>query len=336
MKGKITRFGVDNRDHLQGFLEKFYRNEESAERDNEMTPEHLGKNWSCFLYERDGKRFLCFFDGDDGSGGTPSDCKLNWTRFQSLIDKHQVSDYLVFKIQHDPVPSRRCFYPFKTDVYPLALMTNDPERVFRVADELPKVEQDIDVSFVGGRVHERNKPYCWPKLRNTNEHWPTNRLIGYEKLLDIKKRRTDLNIVAVDGLLPPDQFYDVVNRSKVCLDLPGIGLSSRKFYEFLTLGKCALALPQNNCCWPLKEWEHYAPLYNNQTGHPDYGYEQLEGKIDQLLERKDLRDHISGQARTLRPLMSHEAVGAYVRRTFEGFVDACLDGTIDGNRARYG
>lgn len=337
MKGRITRCGVDTRDHLVGFLEKFYdKHAYGSPRDQHMTPETLGKNWSCFLYEREGKNFLCFFDGDDGSGGTPSDCKLNWTRFQNLFDHYNVADFAVFKIQHATVSEQRMFYPFKRDVYPLALMTNDPGRIFKVADSLPKVEQDIDVLFVGGRVHERNKPYCWPKNRNTNQHWPTNRVNGYAKLLEIKERRKDLNIVACDGLMPPNEYYDVVNRTKVCLDFPGIGVSSRKFYEFLVLGKCVLALPQNNCCWPLKEWDHYASLRMPQVcDPPDYDYEHLERKIDYLLEHEAIRHDIEKRAAALRPLMSHEAVGEYTAKTFDEFVDACLDGTIEGKRNRY-
>jgi hypothetical protein len=215
-------------------------------------------------------------------------------------------------------------------------MTNDPDRVFKVADTLPKVKQDIDALFVGGRVHERNKPYCWPKNRNTNQHWPTNRVIGYAKLLEIKERRKDLNIVTYDNLMPPDEYYSVINRTKVCLDFPGIGVSSRKFYEFLVLGKCVLALPQNNCCWPLKEWEHYASLRTPQVcDPPDYDYEHLERKIDYLLEHEGVRHDIEKRAAALRPFMSHEAVGEYTAKTFDEFVDACLDGTIEGKRNKY-
>ncbi len=335
MKGKILRFGVDNRDHLVNFLEKFYkRHAIGVERDQSMTPEILGKNWSCFVYEREGKNFLCLFDGDDGSGGTPADCKLVWPKFQSLIDHYKINDYLIFKIQHTPRSDQKQFYPFKTDVYPFALMTNDPERIFRIADSLPKVEQDIDVLFVGGRVHERNKPYCWAKHRNTNQHWPTNRLIGYEKLLEIKRRRTDLNIVAVDGLLPADQYYETVNRAKICLDFPGIGVSSRKFYEYLVLGKCILALPQNNCCWPLKEWEHYAALRTIDY-QPDYNYDQLESNIDHLLSQIGIRTDVGRRAAKLRSLVSHEAVGDYVVRTLDEFAESCLDGTIRDKRVEY-
>jgi len=335
MKGTISRYGVDDRDHLVHFLEKLYKKNASVGvRDEHMTPQTLGKNWSCFLYERDAKKFLCFFDGDDGSGGTPSDCKLNWTRFQNLINHYKVDDYMVFKIQFASISEQRMFYPFKRDVYPLALMTNDPDHIVKIADSLPSVEQDIDVLFVGGRVHDHNYPYCWPKNRNTNQHWPTNRRIGYAKLLEIKERRKDLNIITYDGLMPANEYYDVINRTKLCLDFPGIGVSSRKFYEFIVLGKCVLALPQNNCCWHLKEWEHYASLRTIDY-RPDYNYVELEKNIDHLLAHSGIRADIGRRAAKLRPFMTHEAVGEYVIKTLDGFVDACLDGTIDNRRTVY-
>ncbi len=338
MKGRITHYGIDDRDHLVHFLTKFYqKNAQGSVVDNNLTPQVLGKNWSCFVYERDGKNFLCLFDGDDGSGGTPSDCKMNWTRFQNVINHYKIVDYAVFKIQHAPPGEQRTFYPFKRDVYPLALMTNDPDRIFKVADSLSKVEQDIDVLFVGGRVHDHNYPYCWPKQRNTNQHWPTSRRIGYERLLEIKEHRKDINVVTFDGLTPPDEYYSLINRSKVCLDFPGIGMSSRKFYEFMVLGKCVLALPQNNSCIGYLEWQHYASLRvpDIHGGPPDYKYNELERKIDYLLTHEGIRRDLERRAAALRPVMSHEAVGEYTEKTFDEFVDACLNGTIELTRTKY-
>jgi len=99
MKGKIVRYGIDDRDHLVGFLTNFYQKHAlGAVRDEHMSSSTLNKNWSCFLYERDSKNFLCFFDGDDGAGGTPFDIKLNWPRFQNLLSHYNVVDYAVFKI----------------------------------------------------------------------------------------------------------------------------------------------------------------------------------------------------------------------------------------------
>lgn len=330
MKGHILRYGIDDRDHLVHFLNRFYaKNAKDEVVDDKMTPQTLGKNWSCFLYERRGKNFLVLFDGDDGSGGTPSDCKLVWSRFQNLLTHHNVQDYLVFKIQHTSVPEHREFYPFKQDVYPLGLMTNMPSRIIKVADGLKPVNKDIDVLFVGGKVHDHNKPYCWPKHRDVNQHWPTNRKLGYAKLLEIKERRKDLNIVAVDALLPGDQYYETVNRSKICLDFPGIGLSSRKFYEFMVLGKPVVALKQNNCCWPLVENEHYVSL------GADYEYNTLEATVDRLLKDPGELERIGRNAAALRPHMTHEAVIEHVEKTVDAHVEAWFDGTIENKRVWY-
>lgn len=330
MKGRITHYGVDPRDHLVHFERKHYfRWGAHAREDVRMTPDNLGKNWSCYVYERDDKRWLVCFDGDDGSGGTSSDCKLNWWKFNDLLQIHQIDDYLIFKIQHASTAEQRQFYPFKLDVYPLGLMTNHPENIIKIADSLPKKEKDIDVIFVGGRVHEHNKPFVWPKNRNLNQWWPGNRKVGYEKLLEIKSRRTDINIVTFDGLCPADQYYDLINRSKICLDYPGIGLSSRKFYEFMVMGKCVLALQQHNSPWPMIENVHYASL------GLDYDYNNLESMLDSLLRDDKRRVEIETNAAGLRSLMTHEAVSDYVIRTVDEHIDRSTAGWLGDFRPSY-
>ncbi len=330
MKGRITQYGVDPRDHLVYFLRKHYsRWAPTASEDVRMAPETLGKNWSCAVYERDGKSWLICFDGDDGSGGTTSDCKLNWWRFDEVLMRHKIDDYIIFKIQHASISDQRQFYPFKLDVYPLGLMTNHPDNIVKLSDSLPKKEKDIDVIFVGGRVHEHNRPFVWAKNRDLNQWWPGNRKIGYEKLLEIKARRKDLRIETFDGLCPADQYYDLINRSKICLDYPGIGLSSRKFYEFLVMGKCVLALKQNNSPWPLYENVHYASL------GLDFDYTRLESTIDGLLQDPELRMQLETKAKSLRPEMTHEAVSEYVIRTVDEHIDSSQSGWINRARPTY-
>lgn len=330
MMGHISRYGIDSRDHLVYFLRKHYsRWSPNAVEDNRMTPENLGKNWSCCVYERDSKRYLVCFDGDDGSGGTPSDCKLNWWKFREILDDCKIDDYLIFKIQYASISDQRQFYPFKLDVYPLALMTNEPTKLVHLIFSLPKKEKDIDVLFVGGRVHEHNRPFCWPKNRDLNQWWPGNRKTGYEKLLEIKSRRQDLKIETHNGLIKPDLYYDLVNRSKICLDFPGIGLSSRKFYEFLMMGKCILALRQNTPCWPLYENVHYASL------GLDFDYSKLESAIDGLLGDDTLRSQIESGALSLASLMSHEAVSDYVVRKVDDHIDNMTSNWTHQSRWSY-
>jgi hypothetical protein len=194
------------------------------------------------------------------------------------------------------------------------MMTNDPDRIFKIANSLPRVEKDIDVLFVGGRVHEHNRPFCWPKNRDISRWWPGNRKTGYEKLIDIRSRRHDLKIELHDGLVEPSKYYDLINRSKICVDFPGIGLSSRKFYEFMVLGKCVIALKQHIQSWPLEEWTHYASMGS------DYLWNDLEQTIDFLLQNEEMRRKLETNAASLRPLMSHESVAQYVVKKIDDHI----------------
>lgn len=330
MIGKITHYGIDTRDHLATFQRKFYNKyAKNASQTSAMTPESLGKNLSCCVYERNNKNYLICFDGDDGSGGTPSDCKINWWKYRDVLDTFKIDDYAIFKMQYADTSDQKQFYPFKYDVYPLAMMTNHPEKIISITDSLKKVNKDVDVVFVGGRVHEHNRPFCWPKNRNINQWWPGNRKVGYEKLIEIKNRRKDLVIELHDGLLPQEKYYDLINRSKICIDFPGIGLSSRKFYEFSIMGKCILSLKQNESCIPYQEWETYASIGR------DYDWNSLENTIDTLLKTDGLIDELGNNAFMLRKYMTHEYIGEYVVNTIDEHIDKMYDVGFDIIRRKY-
>jgi hypothetical protein len=194
-------------------------------------------------------------------------------------------------------------------------MSDDPRVIHEKSKTFKTVANPtIDVLFVGGRVHENNSPYCWPKNRNLNQWWVGNRKIGYEKLLRIKNSRKDLNIVAVDNLLPGGSYYDTVANSKICLDFPGVGQSSRKFFEFLVLGKCVLSLTQQPTCWDLREEKHYASL-----GY-DFNYEMLELRIDRLLSTGEW-SQIARNTQEIKHKLTHEFVGDYVISTIDKHID---------------
>ncbi len=330
MKGSVTHFGFDHREWIRPLLAKFYKNFAiNAQQDGSLSTEVLGKNWSICVYNRDEKNYLICFDSDDGSGGTPADCKLNIWKLNDALRRYNTNDYIIFKLQYASVSEQRQFYPFKVDVYPLGLMPSDPERVFKLASNVQNVQQDIDVLFVGGRVHAHNKPFVWPKNRNINQWWAGNRTVGYNKLLSIKGKRKDLVIETHDGLLPPDRYYNLVNRSKVCLDFPGTGLGSRKFYEFLVFGKCILALKQQTPCWPLEENVHYSSM------GLDYDWNGLEERIDLLLKDEEIRSSLEQNAKSLRPYLTHEYVVDYIAKTIDEHIDAMGMSDFDLIRPRY-
>lgn len=316
MKGKITHYNLCGRQHVNLFSRRFFRTYgNNAVIDPLLGPENLGRSWSGFVYRRDAKSWLVLFDSDDGSGGTPADCKLIWSNFQNVIERYKIDDYVIFKAQYANLEQQAQHYPFKWDVYPTGIMSDDPNVIHARSSSFKMSENpDIDVLFVGGRVHENNKPYCWPKNRNLNQWWVGNRKIGYEKLLAIKSARPDLNIVATDGLMPGSTYYDAVTRAKICIDFPGVGQSSRKFFEFVVLGKCVLSLLQQRTCWDLQPDVHYSSL-----GF-DFDYNTLENKIDSLLKNNAWKS-FETECNTIKHRLTHEWVSQYVVETLDNHID---------------
>lgn len=282
----ITSYGRNNRDHIKIFQDIFFKNNltQNSFYDPRMSTEKLGRNFSAFLYEKNRKKLLVLLDIDDGSGGTPSDCKIVWSTLFELQQHYKPHDMMVLKSQVHPNPEYNQFYPFKEDVYPIGIFSNDPEKVFDVREKFSEPEiQDIDVFYAGGMKHAKNRPYCWPKNRDIRKWWSGSSIRGYKKLLEIKDERPDIKFALFDESLPANEFYSLMKRSKICIDLPGVGLSSRKFYECMVFGKCVLSLKQQFTPWPCEENIHYSSMGE------DLDYETMETKIDLLLKNDDVR-----------------------------------------------
>jgi hypothetical protein len=285
----ITSYGKNNRDQIQIFQDHLLKNNlnQSSVYDSKMSTENLGRNFSAFLYEKNNKKLLVLLDIDDGSGGTPSDCKIIWSSLFELQQRYKPHDMMILKSQVHPNPEYNQFYPFKEDVYPIGIFSNDPQRVFNVREKFSKPEvQDIDVFYAGGVKHAKNRPYCWPKNRDIRKWWSGSSILGYKKLLEIRDKRPDIKFALFDESLPANDFYSLMRRSKVCIDLPGVGLSSRKFYEYMVFGKCVLALKQQFTPWPCEENIHYCSMGE------DLDYETMESRIDFLLKNNDIRKNI--------------------------------------------
>ena len=292
----ITFYGLNNRDQILNFQTLLLKRNvtPNSTHDTSMCSEVLGRNFSSFIYQKDGKKLLVLLDVDDGSGGTPSDCKIVWSSLHSILQKHKPHDMIVLKSQVNRDPEYNQFYPFKDDVYPIGIFSNDPDKVFERKKRHPQCEQDIDVFYAGGYKHSKNRPYVWPKNRDIRKWWSGSSVRGYEKLLEIKSRRQDIKIALFDDSVPADQFYSLMRRSKMCIDLPGIGLSSRKFYECMVFGKCVIALRQQFAPWPCEENEHYVSLGE------DLDYETLEEKIDLVLKNDGMRKRIENNVENLQ------------------------------------
>lgn len=282
----ISYFGSNNRDQIQVFQERLLKNNvtKNSVYDPRMSTEKLGRNFSAFLYEKNNKKLLVLLDVDDGSGGTPSDCKIVWSTLFELQQHYKPHDMMVLKSQVHPNPEYNQFYPFKEDVYPIGIFSNDPQKVFDVREKFSKPEiQDIDVFYAGGIKHAKNRPYCWPKNRDIRKWWSGSSISGYKKLLEIRDKRPDIKFALFDESLPANEFYSLMRRSKICIDLPGVGLSSRKFYECMVFEKCILCLKQQFTPWSCEEDVHYSSMGE------DLDYEIMESKIDLLLKHDDVR-----------------------------------------------
>ena len=284
----ITRYGLNNRDQISIFQKVLLERNISKDSklDIEMSTESLGRNFSSFVCERDGKKLLVLLDIDDGSGGTPSDCKIIWSSLHSIMVKHRPHDMIVLKSQVNRNPEYNQFYPFKEDVYPIGIFSNNPDKVFQLKKSCPPLVQDIDVFYAGGYKHSKNRPYVWPKNRDIGKWWSGASVRGYEKLLSLREKRKDIKFALYDDSLPADQFYNLMRRSKICIDLPGIGLSSRKFYEYFVFEKCVLALRQQYTPWECEENIHYCSM------EEDINFDSFEEKIDYLLSNPQARHTI--------------------------------------------
>lgn len=315
----ITNFGINNRGHIAIFQSILIKRNLSKEAkiDPRLSTERMGRNWGGFIYEKNNKKLLVLIDTDDGSGGTPYDCKISWPTFNEVLESHKPDDYIIFKSQINVDHEFNQFYPFKNDVYQLGIFSDNPYLIFNVKNSINKpINQDIDVFFSGGLKFKDFKPYAWPKERDTKKWYPGASMRGYKKLTEICNRRKDLNIKIFDEVLDPNTFYNLINRSKICIDFPGVGLSSRKFYEYLVLGKCVLALRQQLTPWPCEENIHYCSLGT------DLDFSSLEEKIDHLLINDSIRKNIELNASNIEKHLTLESMIDRVEKIINDKIDS--------------
>lgn len=314
----ITYFGQNNRDHIQVFQNELFKNilSKTATYDQRMSTEKLGRNFSAFIYEKNEKKLLVLLDVDDGSGGTPSDCKIVWSALAEIQRHYTPHDMIVLKSQVNRNPEYNQFYPFKEDVYPIGIFSNTPQNVFDAKNKYPSVGQDIDVFYAGGMKHVKNRPYCWPKNRDIKKWWAGSSVLGYKKLLEIRDKRPDIKFALFDESLPAPDFYSLMRRSKICIDLPGIGLSSRKFYECMVFEKCVLSLRQQYTPWPCEENIHYCSM------EEDLDYETMEQKIDFLLSNENFRKNIEKNVSSIQGDLTLDSMINRVKRIIDQKIDS--------------
>jgi len=345
---KITNFGVNSRPHVIGLQDEFIKSFpapspiEAGLRDD-LCPDNLGKNWSGIVLNSGVDNLLMLLDCDDGGWQTPDNFKLDLKKLRDVIIKYKISDLTIFKLQLLEESERTSYIPdLGENIFPIGLMTHQSfyefsDRLIKVYSE-ERIEKDIDVFFAGGRIFDENieknyhnKMKTWPKDQPRDRWFSLVRQRGYNKLLEIKEKRRDLNIVCEDYGLDQVEYLDLVMRSKICVGFPGIGKGSRKFHEFLVLGKCALSLRQQLNCWNISENIHYLSLGD------DYNFDTLEEVIVSSLSDKSIISQIEKNCVDISKNLTYKHAVEYMikslnashlRKNSQEVIDRILDQSI--------
>jgi len=278
---KIIEWSHSARDFMQSFERWFYSKYSS--KDCESNPawvgRGLGKSFSFFIAENNNSKMLVLLDYDDGNGYKPVDFKLDTRLFDHIMNSHGLENYIVFKSQRASSSDLCKNYPVpEENVYPLGYFCDDTNHTLMLKDRVKNYnssKRDIDVFWCGTVPNYPDSDWKYKDL--DIKYWGSRaRRLGYEKICEIRDRRDDLNIFTSNNLIPFEQYVDLISRSKICIDLPGVGFHTRRLMELLTLEKCSLACEKvNELNFNLVE-ERHVHRYS-------LDYSDLESKIDYLL-----------------------------------------------------
>jgi len=316
---KIIEYTLSSREWWRPFEESFYRDvtdvSPTRTKYNCTYPEgYLGKNLSYFVLEENGENYLFLFDVDDGSGCTICDCKIIWQNFYSLLEEHKIKDYLVFNRELSYEKQRNEYYPFQKKSVPLGILpssemqTRNYKNHYMTGDK----QKDIDVLWIGAVVDEF-EPFAWNRGKSTetfNYQW---RQKGYKTLKEIAERRSDLNIICSRDKIPIQNYFDLVSRAKICLELPGVGQLNKRFVEYLIFEKCVLRM--NLHCelpYPLLEGTHYYSFGDNLNN--------IEPAIDALLSDPEKILQAERNMRDFQSYLSYDWTKNYIKTTAKNFI----------------
>ena len=274
---------------------------------NKISHNDIGKNFSYIVMEKNHQCYIVLFDIDDGSGITEcrndkldGDCKLNFKKLNNLIIKYNASKTLVFKSQLNLYDCD--YYPFKKNIYPLGYYCDNQQFIFPTET---LVKKDIDVLWIG-TVNETGSPWNWPDGRDIKT-WPSGiRKAGFNKLSEIKESRKDLKIICSSDKIPIHQYNELINRAKICLELPGCGLFTKRLVENIRRGKCILSLKQvQNLHFNYIQEQHYALIENNE-------FIDLERKIDNLLISPEILLSYENQSKNISKFFDYNFISDYI------------------------
>ena len=309
---KVIYSGWNNREFMIAYEKYIYDKLGFGEPDILNCEEFLGRNFSFFIFEKENKNYMVLLDADDGSGIALDNCKLFEDERLMLMEKYNVVDYIIFKMQYSSKSPHNDCYPYSHKTYPLGYFPYFPNHIaeFKKSWNI-FTPQDIDFLWIGTVNYEDNPP-IWPKGLD-KKHWQLGqRIKGFETIKSIKEKRPEWNIVVSSNTTTYFDYLALVMRSKVCLELPGVGNLTTRFFENLQLDKCILGkkiyleLP-----YEIVPDKHYASI-------DDWG--QLEHKMDELINDQGKRFDIIRNVRKLQPKLTYEYAFKQMINTIENWL----------------
>tara|TARA_R110000744_G_scaffold2344_16_gene9593 strand:+ start:3888 stop:4841 length:954 start_codon:yes stop_codon:yes gene_type:complete len=294
----IVHSGWNNREFMWSFEDYFYNELGFGKADIHNCERILGRNFSYFIFEEDDKNWMVLLDADDGSGIASDNYKLNEDAFNKLKETYNVTDYIVFKMQYSSRAPHNSFYPLAEKTHPLGYFPYFPDQIDEYKRSVDMMQTPtIDFLWMGTVNYEDNPP-VWPDGLD-KEHWQLGqRIKGFEMIQSIKEKRPDLNIVVSSDRIQYYDYLDLVAKSKVCLELPGVGNFTTRFFENLKMGKCILGkrlyleLP-----YDIIADKHYIALDD---------WSEMEEAMDYLVENKKTRYTVMRNVRELWPKLTYQ------------------------------
>ena len=267
---KILKYGLNSRIWFRDFERIFY-----SKLAPQLKPSYLncfdvlGKSISFFIFEHEGIRNLCLFDLDDGSGLQEDSCKIKYDFLNKLLRKNQVKDYVIFKAQLNKQYPHYEFYPDISKTIPLGYFPENLKALLKYKKKINKTfyrkkiqnKEKIDILWIGTVNYDIGQGMNWPKKFSLKYWHYGERIAGFRALQEIAKERTDLNIICTDKKVKSKDYFDLISRSKICFDFPGVGEFTKRFIECLVLEKCVMSFKKSQeLHFDLKENFHYLSI----------------------------------------------------------------------------
>lgn len=278
--------------------------------------ELLGRNWSFFISSSpdDKSTKMVLFDADDCSGWLAEGFKLKKEGFDKIVSKFNVDEFIVFKAQYSESHIFNRFYPLQEWTYPLGYFCDNPEKIISAKSKIKKIpveERDIDFLWIGSlhdKADQRIKS-VWPDDLSFDYWTPGIRRRCFDAVNKIAEKRRDWNIVCSDKRLEKDEYFDLLSRTKVCLDFPGIGYHTRRFFENMILEKfCLVYKNEMKLPYPIYDGQHFEFF--------DTDLSKLEEKMEKTISNSEKIHTIEDNLRKDQRLFTYDFIVDNIKSVF--------------------